>query len=297
MKKDSKIFLSINNNNQSRLEKRLIVTLERAGFSLSDTSIDLIKSTNDNNYKQRVEIEIQNSFCSVHFIGKKHFENSDGISLSEYHFNEAKKRIEKDEKFKTFIWMPGKLDDSDTDKQQMDFINRMQHHLSNNMILSRVPSAIQFVEDVRLILEQQEKKEYKTNPCDVFLIYNQTDEKDVSRIKLMLSGVLNLIQLNISPNSEIDYEEFASQQMNVSKLSVIYYKNAADWAYPFIQQIWKKVGGAAAKSPILFVCDAEASNQGIKKISMPNVTSFIIQNELIPLEIKMQFDSLGDINN
>jgi hypothetical protein len=284
MKKDSKIFLSINNNNQSRLEKRLIVTLERAGFSLSDTSIDLIKSTNDNNYKQRVEIEIQNSFCSVHFIGKKHFENSDGISLSEY-------------KFKTFILMPCKLDDSDTDKQQMDFINRMQHHLSNNMILSRVPSAIQFVEDVRLILEQQEKKEYKTNPCDVFLIYNQTDEKDVSRIKLMLSGVLNLIQLNISPNSEIDYEEFASQQMNVSKLSVIYYKNAADWAYPFIQQIWKKVGGAAAKSPILFVCDAEASNQGIKKISMPNVTSFIIQNELIPLEIKMQFDSLGDINN
>ena len=154
----NKVFLSINKAKQSTAEKRLLKTLQRAGFSFSsyyNASTELVGSDSGN-----VDNEIENSYCSIHFIEKTHFEYKDGISMSEYHFNEARKKIEKDETFKTFIWMPGKLDDSDADKRQLDFINRLQHHLSKNMILSRVPSAIQFVEDVRLILEQQTKKVY-----------------------------------------------------------------------------------------------------------------------------------------
>lgn len=190
--------------------------------------------------------------------------------------------------------MPGKFDDSDADNKQLDFINRLQHHLSNNMILSRVPSAIQFVEDVRLILEQQEKKVFDTNPADVFLIYNQTDDKDAERIQMMLSGILKLVKLVIVQDSDIDYEEFAAQQMDVSKLSVIYFKKASDWALPFAQQIWKKVGGASAKSPILFICDADAPGSGTKDFIAPKVSSFKLPGELIPLEIKVQFDSLNE---
>ena len=285
----SKVFLSINKTAQSKLEKRLLVTLQRAGFNFSSKRFDVEpkQETADN-----ISIEIQNSSCSIHFVGKKHFENSDGISMSEYHFNEARKKIEKDENYKTFIWVPGKFDDSDADKKQLDFINRMQHHLSNNMILSRVPSAIQFVEDVRLILDQQEKKVYDTAPADVFLICNQTDEKEALRIQTMLYGILNFVKLVIVQDADIDYEEYAAQQMNVSKLSIIYYKNASDWAFPFVQQIWKKVGGAAAKSPILFISDASVTGNDSKKFSAPKVTGFNLPIELIPLEIKVQIDAL-----
>lgn len=280
----NKVFLSINNENeQSKLEKRLLITLQRAGFGLSSR----LGSPDDN-----LETAIQNSSCSIHFIGKQHFENSDGISMSEHHFNEARKRIERDGNYKTFIWVPGKFDDSDADKKQLDFINRLQHHLSNNMILSRVSSAIQFVEDVRLILDQQEKKPYPTTPSDVFLICSQTDEKEVVRIQTMLSGILNFAKLVIAQDADIDYEEYAAQQMNVSKLSIVYYKNASDWALPFIQQIWKKVGGAAANSPILFISDASVHENNLKKFTAPKVTSFNLPIELIPLEIKVQFDSL-----
>lgn len=280
----NKVFLSINaENEQSNLEKRLFITLQRAGFVLLPMP---------DGAKDGVEVAIQNSSCSVHFIGKKHFENSDGISMSEYHFNEARKKIEKDSNYKTFIWVPGKFDDSDADKRQLDFINRLQHHLSNNMILSRVPSAIQFVEDVRLILDQQEKKSYPATPADVFLICNQTDEKEIGRIQTMLSGILNFTKLVIAQDADVDYEEYAAQQMNVSKLSVVYYKNASDWALPFIQQIWKRVGGAAANSPILFISDASVPENELKKFTAPKVTSFNLPIELIPLEIKVQFDSL-----
>lgn len=286
----NKVFLSINKTGQSKLEKRLLVTLQRAGFSLSSKSMDNVSGD-----EAIDRLDIHNSSCSIHFIGKKNFENSDGVSMSEYHFNEARKRIEKDENYKTFIWVPGKFDDSDADKKQLDFINRMQHHLSNNMILSRVPSAIQFVEDVRLILDQQEKKVYDTKPADVFLVCNQTDEKEAIRIQTMLSGILNFVKLVIVQDADIDYEEYAAQQMDVSKLSIVYYKNASDWALPFVQQIWKKVGGAASRSPILFISDASATDNELKKFTAPRVTSFNLPIELIPLEIKVQFDAVKEI--
>ncbi len=277
----NKVFLSLNKSEQSKDQKRLLITLQRAGFLFSSDS-------------ENVELEIQNSFCSIHLIEKKQLNYHDGISISEHHFNEARKKIEKDERYKTFIWMPGKFDDSDADKGQLDFINRLQHHLSNNMILSRVPSAIQFVEDVSLILEQQAKKVFDTEPADVFLIYNQTDEKDAERIQMMLSGVLKLVKLVIVQNSDMDYEEYAAQQMDVSKLSVIYYKNASDWALPFAQQIWKKVGGSSAKSPILLIGDANSDDGEQKKFIAPRVSCYNLPCELIPLEIKVHFDSLND---
>ncbi|MES2287108.1 MAG: hypothetical protein V4547_15560 [Bacteroidota bacterium] len=296
----NKVFLSLNRFEQSKNQKRLLVTLQRAGFLFSSTLTESFLESNIESVKQigndieNVELEIQNSFCSIHFIEKKYFEYRDGISVSEHHFNEARKKIEKDEGYKTFIWMPGKFDDSDADKRQLDFINRLQHHLSNNMILSRVPSAIQFVEDVRLILEQQAKKVFDTEPADVFLIVNQTDEKDADRIQMMLSGILKLVKLVIVQNSDIDYEEYAAQQMDVSKLSVIYYKNASDWALPFAQQIWKKVGGASAKSPILFISDADAVGTQTKGFIAPKVSCYNLPCELIPLEIKVHFDSLNE---
>ena len=299
-RKIDKVFLSISKTGQSKTEKRLLKTLLRAGFSFSSQTTVVqplhgavgdapVQKTPDN-----TDLELQNSFCSIHFIEKKLPQHHDGISLSEYHFDKARKKIEKDPKFKTFIWMPGKFDDSDADKKQLEFINRLQHHLSNNMILSRVPSAIQFVEDVRLILEQQPQKVFDTEPADVFLICNQTDEKESARIQMMLSGILKFVKLIIVQDSDIDYEEYAAQQMNVSKLSVVYYKNASEWALPFIQQIWKKVGGASAKSPILFIADADSVGSTTKKFTAQRVTSFTLPAELIPLEIKVQFDEIKE---
>lgn len=290
----NKVFLSVNTES-SQIEKRLLRTLQRAGYVFSSVKTPVNGNADKSIESTDIQHAIEDSFCSVHFIGKQQLEDARGLQLAENHFNEARKKVEKDEGYKTFIWMPGSLDDSDAGKIQLDFINRMQHHLSNNMILSRVPSAIQFVEDVQLVLEQQIKKVYETEPAEVFLICNQTDEKEVARIQMMLSGILKLVKLLIIQDTDIDYEEYASQQMDVSKLSVIYYKNASDWAHPFVQQIWKKVGGAASKSPILYIRDAETTDNEAKSFSAPRVTSFTLPGELIPLEIKVQYDSLKEL--
>lgn len=272
------IFINKSNFSISREEDALFKTIERAGF-------------NPNEAKDS-EKEIAESSSSIHFIGKKFQEHEDGISINEFYFKKAKELAAKDEKYKTFIWMPGEMNYSDADKKQLEFIERMQQELSNNMVLSRVPYAIQFVEDVKLILEQQAKKVYDTQPTEIFLICNETDEKDAARIQTMLSGIVKFVKLVIVQDSGIDYEEFASQQMNVSRLSVVYYKNASEWALPFVQQIWKKVGGAAAKSPILFISDISSGDLNARNFSAPNVSNFSLPAELIPLEIKVQFDAI-----
>ena len=175
----------------------------------------------------------------------------------------------------------------------LNFINKIQNHLSANMTLSRVSSAIQFVEDVRIVLEEHNIQKFDTIPTDVFLIYNETDDAEVTKIEGMLSSIIKFTKLKIVQDSDTDYEEYASQQMNVSKLSVIFYKDAIDWALPFVQQIWKKVGGAASKSQILFIGDdsVKSNNSNFKA---PKVISTTVPSQLIPLEIKVQFDKINE---
>lgn len=279
MNKDFKIFLSNIKELGLSESETLPVTLNRAGFVFDE--------------KNKPEDEIGKTICSVQIIGKTYTDMGNNMSLSEHHFNVVKKKVDSDEKYKSFIWLPGDVDYSDSDPKQQEFINRFQHHLSNNMILSRAPSAVQFVEDVRLILEQQPKKVFDTHPTDIFLICSQVDETEAIRVQKMLSDIIKMVKLTIVQDSDMDYEEYASQQMNVSKLSVIYYKKGADWAIPFAQQIWKKVGGASSTTTILLIGDLDNPENEGKKFSAPKVNSTTVPHDLIPLEIKVQFDNLN----
>jgi hypothetical protein len=273
-----KIFLSNVKDEKLRETLKLPLTLNRAGFSFDES--------------QDPEKEIAESVCSVQIIGKSYSEAVTEMSVSELHFNKIKQRVDQDVKYKSFIWLPGNVDYSDSDVRQLEFINRFQHHLSNNMVLSRAHSAVQFVEDVRLILEQLPKKIYDTHPTDIFLICSQVDEKEAMMVQKMLSDIIKMVKLTIVQDSDFDYEEFAAQQMKVSKLSVVYFNKGADWAIPFSQQIWKKIGGASSESSILLIGDSNNPDNNGKKFAAPKVISSLTPNDLIPLEIKVQFDTI-----
>ncbi|MDX2174573.1 MAG: hypothetical protein SFY56_15825 [Bacteroidota bacterium] len=287
----TKIFLSTTNIDKDEEEKRLQLTLERAGFLFSnDFSTDLI---NSESYFTKINDQIKNSACSVHYIGQQDFNYINNIAIDEYHFEKVSQKIKEDEAFKVFIWMPNDFSYSKLNDAKIKFITKIQNHLSANMTLSRVPSAIQFIEDIRIVLEEHSTQKFDTVPTDVFLIYNETDDAEVSKIEGMLTSILKFTKLKIVQDSDIDYEEFASQQMNVSKLSVIFYKNATDWALPFVQQIWKKVGGATSKSQILFIGDESVKSDNAN-FKAPKVISTAVPSQLIPLEIKVQFDKINE---
>lgn len=287
----TKIFLSASNLDKDEEEKKLQLTLERAGFLFSNNFLTDFK--NPEKYFISIDEQIKNASCSVHYIGQEDFKYISNIAVDEYHFEKVSQKIKEDETFKAFIWMPSDFRYSKLNDAKIKFINKIQNHLSANMTLSRVSSAIQFVEDIRIVLEEHSTQKFDTIPTDVFLIYNERDDAEVSKIEGMLSSILKFTKLKIVQDSDIDYEEYASQQMNVSKLSVIFYKEATDWALPFVQQIWKKVGGAAYKSQILFIGDdnVKSNNSNFKA---PKVISAAVPSPLIPLEIKVQFDKINE---
>ncbi|MCE9539401.1 MAG: hypothetical protein K8R85_09305, partial [Bacteroidetes bacterium] len=93
-------------------------------------------------------------------------------------------------------------------------------------------------------------------------------------------------------DSDTDYSDLCKQQISKSKLAVIYFKESADWALPFAQQVWKKIGGATSHTPILLIGDIDPHTNTNKKFNAPKVISLIVAGELIPLEIKIQYDKV-----
>ncbi len=204
-----------------RMEQKLELTLKRAGF----------------HFEKQSKTAIETTHCSVHYISPSLNEESKALQAEE-HFKMVMQHSKEKEHYKSFFWMPQNGKTQESGNEGNSFINRLQNNLSNNMILSTAPYPIQFVEDIRLILEEQPKKIMDTTPTDIFLICNQIDEAEAQQIHSMLSDIVAMVKLVIVQDQDTDYEEYASQQMNVSKLSVIYYHNGADWAMPFAQQCW-----------------------------------------------------------
>jgi hypothetical protein len=92
--------------------------------------------------------------------------------------------------------------------------------------------------------------------------------------------------MNILPDGEDQYREISTQQIPKSKLAVIYFKYAADWALPFIKQIWKRIGGASSPTPILLIGEDEPRTNIARTFKAPKVVSTIIPKNTIPEEIK-----------
>jgi hypothetical protein len=92
--------------------------------------------------------------------------------------------------------------------------------------------------------------------------------------------------MNIMPDGEDEYRELSKQQIPRSKLAVIYFKYAADWALPFIKQIWKQVGGASSPTPIMLVGEDDPKTNAARTFKAPKVVSFIVSKEEVPEEIK-----------
>ena len=231
----------------------------------------------------------------MHILASKYgktLNSDDAVSIAKHQYYEARKRIEnKPGQYKIFIWYPPEILIMPKDDLQEKFISEIRNSIIKNMIFSNVDSSIQFVDDIRSLMATEEKTTFDINNTDLFLIFNQIDENEANEIIDMLSDIVDVTKLNIVQYSDMDYSEYCVQKIGRSKLVTVYFKQTADWALPFTQQIWKKVGGASTHTPILLIGDDDPESNINKKFDAPKVVSLIIAGELIPLEIKVQYDT------
>jgi hypothetical protein len=263
------VFLPVSQTNSTGLGEELCSVLRRAGMEVYSA-----------------EAEIPRSNCSVHILFPQ-FDQSSGEQ-----FRSSVKQLGTDPTFRIFVWLPPSTSPATSEPAQQDFINEVRNNISRNMVFSNASSPIQLADDIRSQMEIKTQEQFDLNATDIFLVSNQLDENEANEIIDMLSDIVPVERLNIIQDSDTDYSELCKQQIAKSKLAVVYFKQSADWALPFTQQVWKKIGGATSHTPILLIGDEDPDTNFGKKFSAPKVVSLIIAGELIPLEIKVQYDKV-----
>lgn len=284
----SGIYLAFTSEQLEEKRHDLFNSLQKANFQVFPSNLKY-----DSGFYSHIAEEISSAVSSVHLLGLDYGDliGSSGLSIEELQFKEALMRLNQDPNYKIFVWFPYSINEIN-DEKQLAFISEIRNNIKNGIFFSNTASAIQLVDDLRLSVKIEVKHEFEINSTDVFLIYNQLDDNEANEVVDMLSDIIPVEKLNIVQDSEMDYAEYCAQQIGKSKLAVVYFKESADWALPFTQQIWKKVGGASSHTPILLIGDEDPDTNSNKKFKAPKVVSLIVAGELIPLEIKVQFDKI-----
>lgn len=285
-----KVFLAISGEEQVLLRDELAFVLHRAGMEVDPLE----------NPKSQADFDftgcINNARCSVHILFPQYGPlDPSGLSLAKAQLMAARKKQEADPSFRIVVWLPATTNLTNTEMPQHDFINEVRNNIPKNMIFNNAASPIHLADDIRSLMEVKEQEVFNVNTTDIFLISNQLDETEANDIIDMLSDIVPVEKLSIIQDSDMDYSEYCSQQIGKSKLAVVYFKESGDWALPFAQQVWKKIGGASSHTPILLIGDEDPDVNMNKKLRAPKVISLIIAGELIPLEIKVQYDKLMEL--
>ena len=257
----SGIYLAFTTNQQDDKRHDLFNTLLKANFQVYPSNLEY-----DNGFFSHITEEINSASCSVHIFGLDYGSILEGqsISLAHYQYNVALNKLKENSSYKIFVWFPYSINEI-KDELQLKFISDIRNNITHGINFSNTSSAIQLVDDLRTSVKVESKQEFDIKDTDVFLVYNQLDDHDANDVAEMLSDIIPIEKLNIVQDSDMDYSEFCAQQIGKSKLAVIYFKESADWALPFTQQIWKKIGGASSHTPILLIGDEDPETNSNKK--------------------------------
>jgi hypothetical protein len=218
---------------------------------------------------------------------------NDEISFPQFQLEEARKRSGNSD-FHTFIWFTPEQG-HEVKPAQAKFINNIRNNISQNMTFSNSPGSMQLVDDIRAIMFKEVKEDLDMKDTDIFFIFNSQDEQDAQRITDIISSEYPIETMNIMPDGEDEYRELSRQQIPRSKLAVVYFRYAADWALPFIKQIWKQVGGASSTTPILLVGEDDPRTNIARIFKAPKVVSTIVSKDEVPVEIKRVYVKVLDV--
>ncbi|MBU0765200.1 MAG: hypothetical protein KJ607_10240 [Bacteroidetes bacterium] len=275
-----------------RLELKTV--LEKAGMQVVPE--DPLPE-NEEDFIYRAGQALTASNCSVHVLSigfGKTLSSDPAVSYPKYQFYEARKKTMDNSTFRMFIWQPPHILGLPAEERQQHFINEIRYNIGDRMSFTNAASSILLAEDIRAAMSVRKHEQYEVNDTDVFMIYNEVDEYQAEDVIDLLTDVVDVQKLNIIQDRDINYPDYCSQQISRSKLAVVYFKETAGWALPFTQQVWKIIGGASAGTPILLIGDEDPDTNRDKLLKAPKIISMVVSGELIPLEIKVQYDKVAE---
>ena len=258
---------------------------------IADVSADMVALRGElidviNNAGIAIVDSIDDADCSIHILGEIDIYTTGAAGYNTSAGNQFRSAKAKcGDQFKMFVWNPAaNINNSNS------YITNIRRDIVENTVYSDRESPIVFVEDIRNIMNVKQTEVRRHEPADIFFLYNELDNDTATGIYNMLRDFLNVSKLGISMSSEVDYSTYISEQLADSKIGVVYYNFAGDWAVSFARQIWKESGGNSSHTPILIVGNsshAKIEDLAVLKGIMPTA---INEQLRIPLDIKVFLD-------
>jgi hypothetical protein len=289
------VFLAWTSFDLKEKREEMSLILQKAGFNVLPT---LDCPSGDETFKAKVQEDLDRCSCSLHILSDefgRRFEADDEVSYPKHQFEEARKLSQHAEKnFNSFIWFTPDENKSIKPAQE-EFIRHVRNNITNNMTFSNSAGPMQLVDDIRVMTMQTVSEELDLKDTDIFFIFNQQDEKEAMAITDIISAEYPVELMNILPDGEEEYREKSTQQIPKSKLAVVYFKYSADWALPFIKQVWKQIGGASSPTPLMLVGEDDPHSNLARYFKAPKVISSIVPKDTVPEEVKKVYIKVLDL--
>ncbi|MBI5219889.1 MAG: hypothetical protein HY958_13260 [Bacteroidia bacterium] len=285
------VYLAWTADDCKRIRDETALVLQKAGmtlFPVIDCPID------EALLKLNVNKFLSKAACSVHILGsstgRKIGKEEEPVSI--FQINEAKKKIESDPDFKMFIWNISQSLNKLLEPEQQKIITNIRNNICHNITFTNAPSPVQLADDLRSLLAAKKDIEETSEKYEVFFMCNFLDESDAIEITDMLSDILQVETLIIGENTAVDYGQISVRYIKNSKLAVVFFNEATAWAIPFVQQVWKMIGGASSNTSILLIGEESNKENTSVVFKAPKVISKITSKNLVPLEVKALYDKI-----
>ncbi|MBF9222688.1 hypothetical protein, partial [Hymenobacter ruricola] len=233
----------------------------------------------EDEYRARTGEALAQADCAIHLLGNefgRRFEEDEDCSFPMFAYREARAAAASRPFFRQVVWFCP--DEAQPVKPaQQAFMATIRNELTRQCTLTNATSAMQVVEDVRTSLGRATPPPAAAveKENDIFFVYNAQDSEEANAITDELSEAFPLEILTIEPDSEDAYKDLAVSAIPKSRLAVVYFKHSADWALPFVKQVWRLVGGAGSTTPILFVGEDDPVQNKMRGFKAPKVISSI----------------------
>jgi hypothetical protein len=287
------VFLAWTSKELVARREELALVCAKAGLHVvpaSDCPLD------EAEFRARTQEALASATCAVHLLGNefgRRFEDDEECSFPMYAYQEAHRAAVNKADFRQFIWYcPDEA--LAVRPAQKAFVNAIRNELTERSTFTGALNAMQLVEDLRKTMVQAVPKPVSVDKeTEIFFVYNQMDSEEANAITDRLSEEIPLEMLTIEPDSEDEYKEITVRSIPKSKLAVVYFKHSADWALPFVKQVWRLVGGAGSTTPILFVGEDDPAHNRMRGFKAPRVISCIQSHQGVSEEVMRVFQQIS----
>lgn len=263
---------------------------------LSKAEMEVVNHSSSSMAMNTIQDHLSKADCSIHILGSKYGATMSAkpeFSLHELNFNEAKRfSYERNEDFKIFVWHPSSISKGSLEAKQERFITSIKNSVLHNVTISYQDSPVVLVEDIYSVMNSLAKPVADIKETELFFIYNELDEEPAAGAIDLLKDVMKIEEYKMTSSDIADRSNYITEQVKSSKMVVVFFKWTLEWAIPFTQQLWKMTGGASSNTEILLIGDPVQQSAPVRLFNAPRVSSLTVAEELIPLEIKVQYDRL-----